>query len=160
MRWASFVPNPLPSWYMRRLVQPVRPHDYSPDVTCLSQCIAWCVKARLLAVARLLVVTPIVAARNSFFCCSSILLPWRASFPLVPWFANPCFTAGLLACTSNIVVHGIDITARPHCWPILDVPKIVGFLGYILDSPARPHCWPYTWFPPRFSLAYKFSSLG
>ncbi|KAK8660311.1 hypothetical protein V6N13_051239 [Hibiscus sabdariffa] len=79
---------------------------------------------------------------NLNLCCprpfsyrASVPLPWRASFPLVPRFASPRIVAWLLA---------LDISARPHCWPLLCVPKIVAFLSTSFASLAQPSCWLLT----------------
>ncbi|KAK8585397.1 hypothetical protein V6N13_076271 [Hibiscus sabdariffa] len=113
----------------------------SPDVVCLPQRAVWCTRVRTAAylVVLLLVVAPIVIARDlagparrcprPFSCRASTPLPWQASFPLVPRFASPRIVAWLLA---------FGISARPHCWPLLCVPKIVAFLG----SSSASLTWP------------------
>ncbi|KAK8684252.1 hypothetical protein V6N13_040282 [Hibiscus sabdariffa] len=119
---------------VRGTILTAQPHRWS----ILGVGFAACPVAWLLIVERLLGAALIAAAGTSFSCCSSIRLPWRASLPLMLWFACPCSTMGLLVNS----VRGTVITARPHCWPILGVSTVVVRFGCFLGSPARPHYWP------------------
>ncbi|KAK8544218.1 hypothetical protein V6N13_116499 [Hibiscus sabdariffa] len=144
--WASSAPTFLPL-RSTRLDLPVRLLACPLDVLFLPQRAVWCAQARIAAyhVVWLLVVATVVAERGlagptrccprPFSCRASIPFPWHASFSLVPQFASPRIVAWLLA---------LDVSARPHYWPLLCVPTIIAFISSSFASMARPSRWLLT----------------